>query len=225
MRSRAASDFIGKAREKSRRVSASFRSRTFATQNAARCVSPFMACIAAAIIAISTCAPGERAPSSAQCAASTSSPKTVVRERTGREHRVVQRIERAQPHREIDVPPRIEGLPRQSFGPRTCVNSLRVVRADRGRALEPPETAVEIALEPIGATHREAHERIQRIELEPTLGEAARVADRAGGVARVAHECRLKVDERQTGVSASERGIEHDCALKQIGGRGVVDRD
>jgi len=54
------SDFIGNARQKSSQVSA-LRSRTFAAQKAARSASPFSTCAAAAIIAISTWAPGERA--------------------------------------------------------------------------------------------------------------------------------------------------------------------
>jgi hypothetical protein len=71
------SDFIGNERKKSSRVSAPLRARTFAAQDAARASSPAMACAAAAIIAISTCAPGERAARSAHCAASVSSPSVM----------------------------------------------------------------------------------------------------------------------------------------------------
>jgi len=72
-----ASDFIGNERKKSSRVSAALRSRTFDAHAAARTSSPAMACAAAAIIAISTCAPGERAARSAHCAASASSPSVM----------------------------------------------------------------------------------------------------------------------------------------------------
>src|SRR5262249_9718760 len=76
-RARIAAGFIGKARKKSSRVSAALRSRTLAAQNDARVGLPFRACAAAAIIAISACAPGERAPRSAHCAAPASSPRTM----------------------------------------------------------------------------------------------------------------------------------------------------
>jgi hypothetical protein len=71
------SDFIGNERKKSSRVSAGLRARTLAAHDAARASSPAMACAAAAIIAISTCAPGERAARSAHCAASASSPRVM----------------------------------------------------------------------------------------------------------------------------------------------------
>jgi hypothetical protein len=71
------SDFIGNERKKSSRVSAGLRARTLAAHDAARASSPAMACAAAAIIAISTCAPGERAARSAHCAASASSPSVM----------------------------------------------------------------------------------------------------------------------------------------------------
>jgi hypothetical protein len=71
------SDFIGNERKKSSRVSAGLRARTFAAHDAARASSPAMTCAAAAIIAISTCAPGERAARSAHCAASASSPSVM----------------------------------------------------------------------------------------------------------------------------------------------------
>jgi len=54
------SDFIGNDRAKSARVRFPFRARTFCAQNSACFVSPPNACTAAAIIAISTCAPGDR---------------------------------------------------------------------------------------------------------------------------------------------------------------------
>lgn len=71
------SDFIGNERKKSARVSAALRARTFAAHDSARASSPAMACAAAAIIAISTCAPGERAARSAHSAASVSSPSVM----------------------------------------------------------------------------------------------------------------------------------------------------
>lgn len=72
-----ASDFIGNERKKSSRVSAALRARTFDAHAAARASSPAMACATAAIIAISTWAPGERAARSAHCAASASSPSVM----------------------------------------------------------------------------------------------------------------------------------------------------
>lgn len=73
----ATSDFIGNERKKSSRVRSALRSRTFDAHAAARTSSPAMACAAAAIIAISTWAPGARAARSAHCAASASSARVM----------------------------------------------------------------------------------------------------------------------------------------------------
>src|SRR5580698_1041239 len=103
-------------------------------------------------------------------------------EGTSAQHRVVQWIEGAQAHCEVDELARFRGAPRYGFGPGARINPLRIVRADGGRALEPPEAALQVAVEPECAAHGEIDEWVHRIELDATRREPVSQCDFAGAI-------------------------------------------
>src|SRR5580658_8900278 len=134
----------------------------------------------------------------------------------------MQRIQRAEAHREIDKSAAIEASPRQGLSPGTCVDTLRIVRTDGSRAFEPNQAAFQVALQPEGAAHREINEWIDWIEFKAARSEAPRQRDLTSQILRIAHEGRLEVDEGKTRVGAREAGIPADRLLEQRGRCGII---
>ena len=218
-----AGGLIGNARKKSSRPSAGLRSRALAAQYVARSVPPASECAGARDHRDEHVRAGRaRGPLRPLGSLGILAGRD-VREGPRAEHRVVERIDRAQAHREIDVRAPLEFATCQRLGPAAGVNALRVVRADRRRALEPAEAALEVTLQPERAPHREVHERVERVELEAALGAAAGERHLAGDVVGVAQERRLEVHERQPGVSPCEARIaRHRLPEQRRGGRVVA---
>jgi hypothetical protein len=67
----------------------------------------------------------------------------------------------------------------------------------------------------ITAPHGEIHEWIDRIELQSALGTPPALGDFIRKVLRVSHHRCLKVDKRQSSVSARKAGIERNSTLEQ----------
>src|ERR1700722_6811232 len=98
------------------------------------------------------------------------------------QHRVIQWIEGAEAHCELDEPACFQGSPRYGFGPGARINPLRIVWADGGSALEPPEAALQVAFEPECAAHGEIDERVDRVELAAARREPASQCDFTGAI-------------------------------------------
>src|SRR5580704_15329101 len=138
-----------------------------------------------------------------------------VREGSRPQHRIVQWVERAQLHCQIDVSPTLRGSSHQRFTPRSRVDALRIVWTNARRALEPDQARVQVTVKPEGPTHGEVDKRIHRIEFEPAFREATRLGNFPAKIIRVPHKCSLEVDEVETCVGASEMMIQRNSALEQ----------
>jgi hypothetical protein len=118
-----------------------------------------------------------------------------VRERARAQHAVQERIERAQRLRGVRIDAALLTVARDGLRPGPGIDALCVVGAQGHGAIEPAQAGVEIAIEPVAASQREVGERVGGIQLERTLGRAARQARIDRRVGRVAQERVLEVSE------------------------------
>jgi hypothetical protein len=145
-----------------------------------------------------------------------------VTERPRSEHRVEQRVERAQRHRRIDPAAALAAAAGDRVRPAARVESLRVARAQVDRTIEPRKARFEIAVQPQAPSHREVRERIERVELDASLGVTTCGRTLPFAVVRVDEKRVLEVRERKPGVCPREVRRTPERRLEQRRGRRVV---
>jgi len=145
-----------------------------------------------------------------------------VHEGAGAQLGVVERVERAQAHGEVQPLQRRGAIAGQGVREAARVDALGVAGAHLDGAVEPRAPAVRVAREPERPAHGEVHEGVQRVQLDAALGAAAGRGDGAGHVLGVAQEGRLEVDEGERRVRPREARVLRDGAIEQGRRRGVV---